>query len=330
MRFRYMLLPLRRACCKAKERCGDSRLSGAVLQVKDLCVCFQSGAQTLNAVDHVSFTLMQGEILGIVGESGSGESTLAFTVLNMIPKPNGKLLGGEVIYKGQDLLKYKHIDLIRGTEIAMVMQNAMSVLDPVFTIGNQLMENIRTKSRVGRKEAYARSLRILRQLEFEHPELVMKSYPHELSGGMRQRVLIGMAIANDPSIIIADEPTTALDVIVQKKIITLLKKIVRERNISLILVTHNLGLVWEICDRAMVMKDGRIVEKADVKELYDHPIHPYTRGLLKSIPTFHSDSSAPLPTVEEEIIAHTMGMDEDQDTGNEHYVLFEGNTENYA
>lgn len=302
-------------------------MNNTILEVKNLSVHFKTGRQIVKAVNNVSFSLGKGEILGIVGESGSGKSTLAYTILNMIPKPNGRLMGGEILYKGTDLLKLKRIASIRGKEIAMIMQNAMSVLDPVFTVGNQLVENIRLKSGLKRAEAYALSLDILKMLEFDDPELIMRSYPYELSGGMRQRILIGLAIANRPSIIIADEPTTALDVIVQKKIILLLKKIVKELGISLILVTHNFGLVWEICDRAMVMKDGRVVENADVKEIYDDPVHPYTKGLLKSIPTFESDPAKPLPTVEEEMLAYESSSDKRRAVKEGHYVLFEEETD---
>lgn len=302
-------------------------MNNTILEVKNLSVHFKTGRQIVKAVNNVSFSLGKGEILGIVGESGSGKSTLAYTILNMIPKPNGRLMGGEILYKGTDLLKLKRIASIRGKEIAMIMQNAMSVLDPVFTVGNQLVENIRLKSGLKRAEAYALSLDILKMLEFDDPELIMRSYPYELSGGMRQRILIGLAIANRPSIIIADEPTTALDVIVQKKIILLLKKIVKELGISLILVTHNFGLVWEICDRAMVMKDGRVVENADVKEIYDAPVHPYTKGLLKSIPTFESDPAKPLPTVEEEMLAYESSSDKRRAVKEGHYVLFEEETD---
>ncbi len=308
----------------------DDRTSSEILEVKDLSIYFESNYQTVKAVDQVSFSLKRGEILGIVGESGSGKSTLAYAVLNMIPKPKGRLAGGEIIYKGINLLECKEIDSIRGRNISIILQNAMSVLDPVFTIGNQMIENIRIKSSVSKKEARKRALEILSLLEFDSPELIMKSYPYELSGGMRQRILIGLAIANHPDIIIADEPTTALDVMVQKKIIHLLKKIVSELHISLLLITHNFGLVWEICDRAVVMQNGRIVESAEVTEIYDHPIHPYTRGLLKAIPTFESDSSKPLPTVEEEMNGRRCLTGEYAEIKAGHYVLNEKETENHA
>ena len=308
----------------------DDRTSSEILEVKDLSIYFESNYQTVKAVDQVSFSLKRGEILGIVGESGSGKSTLAYAVLNMIPKPKGRLAGGEIIYKGINLLECKEIDSIRGRNISIILQNAMSVLDPVFTIGNQLIENIRIKSSVSKKEAGKRALEILSLLEFDSPELIMKSYPYELSGGMRQRILIGLAIANHPDIIIADEPTTALDVMVQKKIIHLLKKIVSELHISLLLITHNFGLVWEICDRAVVMQNGRVVESAEVTEIYDHPIHPYTRGLLKAIPTFESDPSKPLPTVEEEMNGNRCLTGEYAEIKAGHYVLNEKETENHA
>ena len=297
-------------------------MNKAILEIKHLSVCFETGQQRVTAVDDVSFSLAQGEILGIVGESGSGKSTLAYSVLNMIPQPHGKLIGGEVNYKGQDLLTCRHINQIRGKEITMVMQNAMSVLDPAFTIGYQLVEHIRVKSALRKQEAYSLAAELLTLLEFDQPNRIMRSYPHQLSGGMRQRVLIALAIANQPSVIIADEPTTALDVIVQKKIIQLMKKIVVQRNISLILITHNFGLVWEICDRALVMRQGKVVESADVDELYHHPIHPYTRGLLKSIPTFDSNPASPLPTVEEEIRT-CAALTRPPDLAPGHYVLFE-------
>lgn len=210
------------------------------------------------------------------------------------------------------------------------MQNAMSVLDPAFTVGYQLAENIRVKSGLRKQEARALAVELLTVLEFDQPTRIMRSYPHQLSGGMRQRVLIGLVIANQPSVIIADEPTTALDVIVQKKIILLLKKIVAQRNISLILVSHNFGLVWEICHRALVMRQGKVVESAQVDELYRHPIHPYTRGLLNPIPTFASDPAQPLPTAEGERLACAAWAHDRQNVAPGHYVLFEEEMDRHA
>ncbi len=294
-----------------------------ILEVQDLSVYFETKRQTTKAVDHVSFSLAQGEILGIVGESGSGKSTLACSILRMIPQPNGRLVSGSILYKGMDLLTCKNINQIRGKEISMIMQNAMSVLDPVFTVGDQLMEKIRVKSALNKTEAHDLAIEILQLLEFNRPQQIMNAYPYELSGGMRQRILIGLAIANQPSIVIADEPTTALDVIVQKRIILLMKKIVRQRNISLILVTHNFGLIWELCDRALVMKNGKIVESAGVLELYRQPIHPYTKALLRSIPTFDTDPLTPLPTIEEEMNDSTAWARNHRTATADHYTSFE-------
>lgn len=257
-----------------------------ILQIKDLKVSFQSGKKFLPAVDGVSFELNDGEILGIVGESGSGKSVTSLATMGLIPSPPGKIEKGEILFNGMDLTKLseKEWRKIRGNQISMIFQEPMTSLNPLFTIGNQLSEGIRIHTNFSKAEAKTRSLDLLRLVGIPRAEGILQEYPHQLSGGMRQRVMIAMAMACNPKMLIADEPTTALDVTIQAQILTLMKELNKKTNTSIIFITHDLGVVAEVCERVIVMYAGQIVEQGDVRTILKNPQHPYTKGLLKSVP----------------------------------------------
>lgn len=257
-----------------------------ILQIKDLKVSFQSGKKHLPAVDGISFQLREGEILGIVGESGSGKSVTSLATMGLIPTPPGKIEKGEIIFAGKDLINISEKEWreIRGNQISMIFQEPMTSLNPLFTIGNQLMEAIRLHTQLSKAEAKVRSVELLKLVGIPRAEGILKEYPHQLSGGMRQRVMIAMAMACNPRVLIADEPTTALDVTIQAQILALMKNLNRKTNTSIILITHDLGVVAEICERVIVMYAGQIVEQGDVRTILKNPQHPYTKGLLKSVP----------------------------------------------
>jgi peptide/nickel transport system ATP-binding protein len=257
-----------------------------ILRLKDLKVSFQAGKRFVPAVDGISFELMEGEILGIVGESGSGKSVTSLAAMGLIPSPPGKIENGEIIFEGKDLknLSEKEWRKIRGNQISMIFQEPMTSLNPLFTIGNQLMEAIRLHTDLSKKEANARSIELLNLVGIPRAEGILKEHPHQLSGGMRQRVMIAMAMACNPKVLIADEPTTALDVTIQAQILALMKDLNKKTNTSIILITHDLGVVAEICERVIVMYSGQIVEQGDVRTILKNPQHPYTKGLLKSVP----------------------------------------------
>jgi peptide/nickel transport system ATP-binding protein len=257
-----------------------------ILQIKNLKVSFQSGKKYVAAVDGISFELRDGEILGIVGESGSGKSVTSLTTMGLIPTPPGKVESGEIIFNGKDLthLSEKEWRKIRGNQISMIFQEPMTSLNPLFTVGNQLIEAIRLHTDLSKKEANIRSIELLKLVGIPRAEGILKEYPHQLSGGMRQRVMISMAMACNPKMLIADEPTTALDVTIQAQILALMKDLNEKTNTSIILITHDLGVVAEICERVIVMYSGQIVEQGDVRTILKNPKHPYTQGLLKSIP----------------------------------------------
>lgn len=239
------------------------------------------------AVDDVSFDIFEGEVLGIVGESGSGKSVTAYSITRLIPDPPGKIVAGEVIYKGKDLLKlsYDEMKAYRGKEIAMIFQEPMTSLNPVMKIGDQITEVLLQHEKISNDEAFKKGVEMLELVGIPSPEKRMKDYPHQFSGGMRQRVMIAMALACNPSLLIADEPTTALDVTIQAQILDLMLKLKNERKESaILLITHNLGVVAETCNRVIVMYGGKIQEVADVDAIFEHPLHPYTVGLLESLP----------------------------------------------
>lgn len=259
---------------------------GRLLDVEDLHVEFRTRDGVAQVLNGVSYHLDAGETLAVLGESGSGKSVTAQTVMGILDIPPGAVTGGRIRYKGQDMLTMtaEQRRLIRGDGIAMVFQDALSALNPVFTVGFQIAEQFRVRRGLSRKDATARAVELLDQVRIPNAARRVKEYPHQFSGGMRQRVMIAMSLALDPEILIADEPTTALDVTVQAQIMDLLKEIQAERQMGMILITHDLGVVADVADRIAVMYAGRIVEQADVHELYAHPCHPYTIALLESIP----------------------------------------------
>jgi peptide/nickel transport system ATP-binding protein len=257
-----------------------------ILRIKNLKVSFQAGKRFVPAVDGISFELKEGEILGIVGESGSGKSVTSLASMGLIPSPPGKIENGEIIFEGKDLknLSEKEWRKIRGNQISMIFQEPMTSLNPLFTIGNQIIEAIRLHTDLSKREANARSIELLKLVGIPRAEGILKEHPHQLSGGMRQRVMIAMAMACNPKVLIADEPTTALDVTIQAQILALMKDLNKKTNTSIILITHDLGVVAEICERVIVMYSGQIVEQGDVRTILKNPQHPYTKGLLKSVP----------------------------------------------
>lgn len=256
-----------------------------LLSVKDVRMVFQSRKGNFPAVDGLSFDLHQGEILGIVGESGSGKTMTSLTILNLLPG-QGKIERGEILYRGRDLLKLSDREMcrLRGKEIAMIFQDPMMSLDQVYTVGNQMEEAILVHEKMPKKKVKEKCLALLDSVGIANPQRVFDSYPFQLSGGMCQRVMIAIALSCDPMLLIADEPTTALDVTVQAQILELLEKIRRERNIGIILITHDLDVVEDMADRIMVMYAGKVMETAPKSELFASPRHMYTKGLLRSVP----------------------------------------------
>jgi oligopeptide/dipeptide ABC transporter ATP-binding protein len=258
----------------------------AILEIKDLKTYFFTYEGVAKAVDGVSYQLAKGEPLGVVGESGCGKSVTALSILRLIPVPPGKVVGGEILFKGRNLLELTEDEMrkIRGNRISMIFQEPMTSLNPVFTVGNQIQETFKLHQGLSKKEALEKSIEMLRLVNIASPERCVERYPHELSGGMRQRVMIAMALACNPEILIADEPTTALDVTIQAQILDLMNKLKEELGMAIILITHNLGVIAETVKRVIVMYAGKIVEEAETKTLFGNPQHPYTMGLLKSIP----------------------------------------------
>lgn len=264
--------------------------TGGDLKVTDLETSFFIGGRQLKAVDGVSFDVKRGRTLGVVGESGCGKSVTSLSIMRLIPWPPGKVTKGSIVFEGQDLLKLSEDEMrkIRGNKISMIFQEPMTSLNPVFTIGDQVGEVYRIHKGASKKEARERAIEMLRQVRIPSPERRVDEYPHQLSGGMRQRVMIAMALACRPSLLIADEPTTALDVTIQAQILALMNNLQAEVGMSIVLITHDLGVVAETCDDVVVMYAGKIVERATTKELFENPKHPYTLGLLESIPKLGS------------------------------------------
>lgn len=258
-----------------------------VLEVKDLQTYFKTDAGIVKAVDGVSFTIHEGETLGIVGESGSGKSVTNLSIMRLIPSPPGKIVGGQVLFEGVDILKLSEAEMrnIRGDKISMIFQDPMTSLNPFLRISTQMIETIRLHNPgVTKKEALERSIEMLKLVGIPSPERRINSYPHQFSGGMRQRVMIAQALSCDAQVLLADEPTTALDVTIQAQILELIAKLNAQMGTAVILVTHDLGVVAGMCDKVCVMYAGRIVETASTEELYAKPSHPYTEGLIKSVP----------------------------------------------
>jgi oligopeptide/dipeptide ABC transporter ATP-binding protein len=271
-----------------------------ILSIKDLIVEFKTEDGVVHAVDDITYDVFPGETLGIVGESGSGKSVSTMSILGLIPQPPGRIVGGTAMLKGKDLLKMSKRELrsYRGDEIAMVFQDPMTSLNPVLKIGFQLGESIKTHyPKKSNDEVKTRVLELLRLVGVPNPDTRYEQYPHEFSGGMRQRAMIAMAIANSPSLLIADEPTTALDVTIQAQVLEVLKTVQAETNAATILITHDLGIVAELCDRVLVMYGGRIVESGDVRTIFQSPRHPYTIGLMDSLPKLTEDEEwlQPIP-----------------------------------
>ncbi len=270
-----------------------------ILEVRDLVTAFDTDAGRLTAVDGVSLSVPRGKTLGIVGESGCGKSVTAFSITRLLPQPHGKILGGSILFEGKDIvtLPQKQLQSLRGSGIGMIFQEPMTALNPVQTIGRQLGEAILLHAKCSKKEVLARSLDMLRHVRIPAPETRLHEYPHQLSGGMRQRVMIAMALINKPRLLIADEPTTALDVTVQAQILALIADLQKEMGMSVILITHDLGVIAETCDEVVVMYAGRVVERAPVHELFAHPRHAYTQGLLASIPRLDHPPKTRLPAI---------------------------------
>ena len=257
----------------------------AILDIKDLCVTYHSGSKLVKAVDHVSLCVDEGDSLGIVGESGSGKSVTTKALLGILPA-NGKITGGSILYDGHDLTKYTDRDFsaIRGKRISLVFQDPLSALNPIMRIGKQITEALVLSGKTPRREAKAKALELMRAVGIPEPEKRFRQYPFQFSGGMRQRIVIAIALACDPEILICDEPTTALDVTIQAQILELINDIKRQKNLSVIFITHDLGVVANVADRVAVMYAGRIVERATSEELFYDPRNPYTWALLSSMP----------------------------------------------
>ena len=270
-----------------------------ILEIKDLCVEFQTVEGTVHAVDHLNYTLHKGEKLGIVGESGSGKSVSSLGMMQLIPNPPGRITGGEILYHGKDLVKAseKEMQKIRGNEISMIFQEPMTSLNPIIKCGKQIAESLRLHRGMKKKEAMEEAVRMMRAVGIANPEVRAHEYPHQMSGGMRQRVMIAMALACQPQILIADEPTTALDVTIQAQILDLIRELNESMGTSVVFITHDLGVVSDLCDTVIVMYTGHIVEQAPVKELFESPKHPYTKGLLNAIPKITRERN-PLETIE--------------------------------
>ena len=270
-----------------------------ILEIKDLCVEFQTVEGVVHAVDHLNYTLHKGEKLGIVGESGSGKSVSSLGMMQLIPNPPGRITGGEILYHGKDLVKAseKEMQKIRGNEISMIFQEPMTSLNLIIKCGKQIAESLRLHRGMKKKEAMEEAVRMMRAVGIANPEVRAHEYPHQMSGGMRQRVMIAMALACQPQILIADEPTTALDVTIQAQILDLIRELNESMGTSVVFITHDLGVVSELCDTVIVMYTGHIVEQAPVKELFESPKHPYTKGLLNAIPKITRERN-PLETIE--------------------------------
>ena len=262
--------------------------STPLLEIRDLVTEFRTGDGTVRAVDGVSFEIAPRTTLGVVGESGSGKSVTALSIMRLVASPPGRIASGSIRYAGRDLLALQPAEMraIRGNRIAMIFQEPMTSLNPVFTVGDQVAEAVRLHQRKSRREARAVAIDMFRRVGIPSPEDRVDAYPHQLSGGMRQRVMIAMALACKPDLLIADEPTTALDVTIQAQILDLLRSLQRELGMSILLITHDLGVVAETCEDVVVMYAGRVVEQAPVKALFARPRHPYTAGLLASVPAF--------------------------------------------
>ena len=268
-----------------------------VLEVKNLSIEFYKGGKVIQALRDVSLTLKSNEVLGIVGESGCGKSTLALSILKLIPEREGNIVSGEILFKGEDLLGLSDEKLlqIRGNRISIIFQDPFTSLNPVFRIGNQIVESVtlHRKENLSTHQMEKEIIKVLELVKMPKPKDTMWSYPHQLSGGMQQRVMIAIALSPNPEILIADEPTTALDVTIQKEILDLLSELQKKLGLSVVLITHDFGIVATICQRVLVMYAGSIVEKASTSEIFYNPLHPYTQGLLESVPSRKEPPGSP-------------------------------------
>ncbi|AIQ50897.1 ABC transporter ATP-binding protein [Paenibacillus sp. FSL R7-0331] len=257
-----------------------------ILTIEDLHTHFFTERGEIPAVDGVDLFILPGEVLGVVGESGCGKSVTSLSILKLVPDPPGKIVGGRILFKGRDIvpLKEKEMRRIRGDSVAMIFQEPMTSLNPLFTVGQQIMETVRLHLGLSKKDAREHAVGMLRKVGIPRPEAVVDEYPHQLSGGMRQRVMIAMSISCNPELLIADEPTTALDVTIQAQILDLLRRLNEEQGTAVMLITHDLGVVAEMCHRVVVMYAGKVVEEGSVQDIFKNPLHPYTRGLIESVP----------------------------------------------
>lgn len=266
-------------------------MANKLLEIKNLKTYFYSDKREIKAVDGVDLTIHHGETVALVGESGSGKSITSLSIMKLIPQPPGKIVEGEIVFDGENLTTYSESEMnrIRGNRISMIFQEPMTSLNPVFTIGNQIMEPLMLHKKMKKEDALKRTIQLLELVGFGRAKEIVHDYPHQLSGGMRQRAMIAMAMANSPSLLIADEPTTALDVTIQAQILDLMRELKDKTNTSILLITHDLGVVAEMADRVAVMYAGQIVEEADVYTLFQDPKHPYTLGLMNSIPKLEEE-----------------------------------------
>ena len=269
--------------------------NGILLEIDGLQTNFFTDAGTVHAVDGVSLKVRKGETLGVVGESGCGKSVTALSILRLIPDPPGKIVKGRILLKGRNLLDLPENEMrkVRGASISMIFQEPMTSLNPVFTVGDQIAEGIRLHQRLSKRESWNKAIEMVRLVRIPDPERRVKEYPHQMSGGMRQRVMIAMALSCNPLLLIADEPTTALDVTIQAQILELLHQLKAEMGMAVMLITHDLGVVADTAARVVVMYAGRVVEEAPVMELFTNPLHPYTQGLLASIPRIEKAERRP-------------------------------------
>jgi oligopeptide transport system ATP-binding protein len=270
-----------------------------LVDIKDLRVSFFTPVGEVKAVRGVSWNLKEGEALGIVGESGSGKSVSVYALMGILTNP-GRVVGGSITFDGTDMLtlKEKQWQKLRGKEMAMIFQDPMTSLNPVYTVGNQIVETVLKHTDATRDEAKKCAVANLSKVHISNPAKRVKQYPHEFSGGMRQRAMISMSLCCEPKLLIADEPTTALDVTIQAQILELMKELKEKSNMSIVLITHDLGIISDICEKVIVMYGGQIVESAEIKELFKNPVHPYTHGLLECLPRLMSDSDEPLKPIE--------------------------------
>ena len=267
-------------------------MAEVILKLENLQTAFDTDEGRLIAVDDVSYEVHAGQTIGIVGESGCGKSVSALSIMRLVPNPPGKIIGGRILFKGQDLAKLSTPEMrkIRGNEISMIFQEPMTSLNPVFTVGDQIMESVVLHQGLNRKEAKAKAIEMLKLVGIPAPDRRVDEYPHQLSGGMRQRVMIAIALSCNPSLLIADEPTTALDVTIQAQILDLINGLRKKMGMAVMLITHDLGVVAEVCDYVVVMYAGKIVEQGSVEDIFLRPTHPYTRGLLNSLPSMSNKS----------------------------------------